>query len=380
MTKHILHNIALLATGDEIVSGDLVNTNAATIANLLEQYRFQVSCHLSVRDNLKDMIQALHWLMRSNRIIITIGGLGPTTDDLTRQAVSSVSHKKLVFNPAVWERIQESFARHQRPCPEINKRQAYFHEGAIIWNNTNGTAQASVFSITSHSFIQLPGPPKECLPLVEKKLIPFLNSQELKKAPMRHTRMLLGAGESPIAQMLEPLCAQLPLTLAFRASPPYLEVKFFTYTRNLDLTTIDSALAPWCIAHRRVHCQSLFERHLDNLTPSCPFYIKKHNTSNTTCLKWLNTARNIRTPPTHTPIWKNACVSVYSHPPSKTLTTFFGNRRARLALALGDTKKNNILADEWLCYTWLTWLRCFPKPQKTLLKPKINNTLLQNIL
>ena len=181
-------DIALLATGDEVVSGDILNKNAFNIAKMLDNNRFQVKTHLAVRDSKISVVNAIKWLMKSHRVIITTGGLGPTLDDLTIDAIAEATQLPVVFNENAWEIVQSIYLKYGISCPDNNKRLARFLEGAALFPPVNGTAHGSIVDTGDNMIIALPGPPKECLPMVERDVIPLLKTKEFDQGLHRTNR------------------------------------------------------------------------------------------------------------------------------------------------------------------------------------------------
>ena len=138
---HLLHSVALLATGDEIINGDILNSNAQEIAQKLVEHGIQVGMHLTVGDNSAEIRAAISFLLQHHRALIITGGLGPTTDDLTRYALAEVLNRELLFDEPTWQRIVDPLNKLGYTVPpENNRQQALFPEHAVIIPNVHGTA------------------------------------------------------------------------------------------------------------------------------------------------------------------------------------------------------------------------------------------------
>jgi len=141
--------------------------------------------------------------MRRSEIIISTGGLGPTVDDPTREAVALAMGVKTEFPPELWQQVQDRFARFGRAPTENNKRQAYVPQGAVAVENPVGTAPAFIFETEKNAVIALPGVPREMEYLMQHKVLPYLRERfDLKgiiKARILHTA---GAGESQIDELI----------------------------------------------------------------------------------------------------------------------------------------------------------------------------------
>jgi nicotinamide-nucleotide amidase len=189
----------IITIGTEILLGEIVDTNAHYIARNLRDLGIDLYRKTSVGDNVQRIAQAIQQSMERCQIIVTTGGLGPTIDDPTREAVALAIGVKLIFRPELWEQIQERFRRFHRNPTENNKRQAYIPEGSLAVENPVGTAPAFIYETQEHAIISLPGVPREMEYLMENAVIPYLRKRyHLKgiiKARILHTS---GVGESAI--------------------------------------------------------------------------------------------------------------------------------------------------------------------------------------
>ena len=218
--------IAILATGNEIVSGDVLNSNATAIAAQLTQSGFCVGVHMVATDNQADIECAMHFLQLKNHAVIVIGGLGPTSDDRTRFALAAVIEQDLLFDEPSWQLLVERFVKLGIALPETNRQQCLFPQGATIIPNPWGSAAACEVAADDAVFFLLPGPPKECLPLLADVVIARLKQLQFCNERHRASWLLLGLGEGSAAQSLDVLLQDIPaVELGYRACFPYLEVK-----------------------------------------------------------------------------------------------------------------------------------------------------------
>lgn len=189
----------IITIGTEILLGEIVDTNAHYIARNLRDLGIDLYRKTSVGDNVQRIAQAIQQSMERCQIIVTTGGLGPTIDDPTREAVALALGVEQVFRPELWEQIQERFRRFHRHPTENNKRQAYIPEGSLAVENPVGTAPAFIYETQEHAIISLPGVPREMEYLMENAVIPYLrkryNLKGIIKARILHTS---GVGESAI--------------------------------------------------------------------------------------------------------------------------------------------------------------------------------------
>jgi competence/damage-inducible protein CinA-like protein len=196
----------ILTIGTEILLGEIVDTNAPYIARVLRDLGIDLYRKTTVGDNTGRIALAIRQALERADIIITTGGLGPTVDDPTREAVAEAIGVETVFRPELWEQIQARFRRFRRQPTENNRRQAYVPSGAIPIENPVGTAPAFVVEYNHKLIFSLPGVPREMEYLMENAVTPYLrehfNLHGMIKSRILHTA---GAGESQIDTLIEDL-------------------------------------------------------------------------------------------------------------------------------------------------------------------------------
>lgn len=259
--------IGLLATGDEIALGDILNTNAQNIALRLAQQGFIVGNHMVATDQEDDIVNALQFLLAHHQVVIITGGLGPTSDDRTRYALSRVTGKHLIFDDASWQAIINRLNHFNIVVHESNKQQALFPQGAHIIPNPNGTAAGCYVEYEDKLIFLLPGPPKECLPMFDAAVLPQL-IERYGLGPRKILKWrLFGVIEADIAAMLDELLQGHPCTTGFRIDYPYLECKVYT-ENHADLehlsAIIDEALQAYCIDKSHLKASELLIKILSN--------------------------------------------------------------------------------------------------------------------
>jgi nicotinamide-nucleotide amidase len=225
--------VAFLATGSEIIMGEILNTNGQEMAQRLTNAGVKLGYHMVADDDEKSMREALNYLKDRYDAIIITGGLGPTSDDKTRNVVAKACHAALVFNDESWERIEARMSKRSLPIPENNKQQAEFPRGATIFPNENGTADGCVVIQNNQFIFMLPGPPRECLPMFDKYVMPRLEDAGYFSCDRLHRWRLMGVSESQIAEDFEPLSKQYDIEFSYRAHYPYLDIKL-TLTNSLE--------------------------------------------------------------------------------------------------------------------------------------------------
>ncbi len=241
----------IIATGSEVTSGQVVNLNAAWISQKLLEFNFEVQRHIAVDDHKDRILEALILAHSSSDLVIVTGGLGPTTDDLTRQIVADWSGLKLKFNASEWERIQQRLKSLDVEPRQGHKWQAYFPEDAEIFVNNAGTASGfSVVVNLNHKktlFWFLPGPPYEIKKIWQDHLDQKLNIIGPQKTSKLKSWQFIDLAESELAHIVEPLLEPLGFAVGYRASPPLVELKVWVPDHlNVDqisaFQTIDSLL------------------------------------------------------------------------------------------------------------------------------------------
>ncbi len=193
----------IITIGTELLLGEIVDTNARYIARALRDAGIDLYRKTTVGDNAKRIAIAIQQALERCDIVITTGGLGPTVDDPTREAVALAMGVETEYRPELWEQIQSRFKRFGRQPTENNRRQAFIPQGAIPVENPVGTAPVFIVESGSHAVISLPGVPREMEYLLQHDILPYLEQHyhihEIIKARVLHTA---GAGESQIDELI----------------------------------------------------------------------------------------------------------------------------------------------------------------------------------
>lgn len=229
----------ILTIGTEITTGEIVNTNAAWIAQRLEGQGYAVTEHLSVRDEEVSILSALKRLQKTDVLIVS-GGLGPTSDDLTRAVLAKWAKKKLIFSESVWHDLGASYEKRGLTIREAHKHQCWFPKDSRILPNPVGTAHGFFLTKGKTEVFVLPGPPRELEGMWQAEVAPKLKSGG--ESEWTHWT-ILGTPESEVAEAIEPLIEKLNLEVGYRASVPYVHVKLrgIKMTREL-IAKVDAAL------------------------------------------------------------------------------------------------------------------------------------------
>ncbi len=194
--------VAIVATGDELVTGALVDTNSARIARTLLGHGYQAERVVVLGDDENALAALLTELCQRHAAVVITGGLGPTLDDVTRHAVARAASVELVLAEHVVLELRQRFAARQQPFAEANARQALFPAGAEILENPLGTAPGFVCPLNGALVFALPGPPREMLPMLERDVVPRLAAAARSPVAIElHRFYLFGIAESRLGEM-----------------------------------------------------------------------------------------------------------------------------------------------------------------------------------
>lgn len=196
----------IITIGTEILLGEIQDTNTVFIARQLKDIGVDLFRTHTVGDNAARIAQSICDSFERADIVITTGGLGPTIDDPTREAVALAVKSDLIFRDDLWQAIVEYFTRLNRMPGENNRRQAYIPRTAIPIHNPVGTAPGFIFSRNNRHIISLPGVPKEMEYLITHSVIPFIKTEyPLSQVIVSRLVRLAGIGESIVDSMISDL-------------------------------------------------------------------------------------------------------------------------------------------------------------------------------
>jgi competence/damage-inducible protein CinA-like protein len=225
----------IITIGTELLLGEIVDTNSRYLALCLRDLGIDLYRKTTVGDNVKRISQAIQQSRERCDIIITTGGLGPTVDDPTREAVALAFDRNIEFQPELWEQIQVRFQRFGRSPTENNRRQAYIPQGAKAIANPVGTAPIFILEDAGRVIISLPGVPREMEYLMEHSVIPYLR-QKFDLHGIIKTRVLhtVGVGESQIDDLIGDLERYPNPTVGLLAHSGQVDVRITAKADSLD--------------------------------------------------------------------------------------------------------------------------------------------------
>ncbi|MEQ1876048.1 MAG: molybdopterin-binding protein [Bdellovibrionia bacterium] len=259
---------AILAIGTEITSGQIVNRNPSWLSSRLESLGIEVVLHLSVADEWREMKWALDQAALKADLIFSTGGLGPTTDDFTRDVVAEWAGRGLFFHEPSLKKIQETMAHFKRTFVESQRRQCYYPERAAVLANRAGTANGFSLEARDKRIWILPGPPREVEAIWNDHIEPYLRAQ----TPAEDRWQLfswhcLGKPEAELAETVESAVRGSELKTGYRLHAPYVEVKLWCRETAIQGQTkwirkVEDAIRPWLALQ---HGEDLADRFLNRL-------------------------------------------------------------------------------------------------------------------
>jgi len=230
---------AVLSIGTELTRGELVNSNAAWLAEQLTALGFTVLEHATVDDHIGRIVESVHRLAGVAKVVVCTGGLGPTTDDLTTEAAAQAAGVELVRDEPSLDAIRRRFMQFQRDMPPSNAKQADFPASAEILPNAEGTAPGFSLSLSASGsaasgaesagarFFFMPGVPAEMRRMFQDRVVPRIAELAARDTHQIHIRTF-GMTESQVGEKLGGLEEAEPqVTIGYRAHFPEIEVKVF---------------------------------------------------------------------------------------------------------------------------------------------------------
>ncbi len=211
----------ILTIGDELLRGEIVDSNKALLAERLLQLDIETRFQSSVRDDPADMEDALRRAARRADVVLVSGGLGPTRDDLTIDVLATAFDRKLVLHEPSLAAIRDFFARMGREMAAVNAKQAWIPEGAEALPNPIGTAPGCLLVAGEVPIFCLPGVPRELARMMDEQVLPRIEARCAGRAVVR-ARILrtFGMGESSLEEALAGIAQDGAVTLGFRTAFP----------------------------------------------------------------------------------------------------------------------------------------------------------------
>jgi len=211
--------VSILTIGDEILIGQVIDTNSAWMGQRLNAIGAEVEKTVSVKDTRASIEDGLRVAAEGVDIVLMTGGLGPTKDDITKKVLADYFGTKMYFHEPTWERIQKLFARWGRSTTPAHREQCFMPESATILMNKMGTAPGMWFEHDEKVFVSMPGVPYEMKFLMENEVLPRLQANYQSEAIAHRTILTIGEGESRIAKRIEAFDESLPKNIKIAYLP-----------------------------------------------------------------------------------------------------------------------------------------------------------------
>ena len=227
-------NVQLLLTGDELMTGDILDTNSMMVADALMPLGLVLSRKVVVGDQLALLVSEIDAISNQADVLIVNGGLGPTIDDLTAEALAKVISKPIKEHPQALAELTAWCKRRNYPLNGPNKKQAMLPEGVDIVSNQTGSAPGFKTTHNNCLIICTPGVPSELMNMLETEIIPLLSHLVEDDFTKIEKYQVFGMGESSVQRLMEETYPDWPaeIELGFRAAFPMLEVKLTAHSQQ----------------------------------------------------------------------------------------------------------------------------------------------------
>jgi len=267
-------NLELINTGSELMLGRVLNTHQQWLCRRLADLGYVVTRQVAVADTADDIERSVREALGRADFIITTGGLGPTSDDITRDRIAALLGRKLHEDPAIVAHVAGFFAKRNRPMPFSTRVQAMVPDGALVLNNAHGTAPGLALHVSPNPFrpdgkpswlVMLPGPPRELHPMFTNQVAPLLKEKlPLDADFVCRTLRTVGIGESyleeRIAGPLKPL-TDAGLELGYCAHSGAVDVRFIGRGCGADADVAEAARIVYSLAGEHIFGEGDEELH-----------------------------------------------------------------------------------------------------------------------
>lgn len=235
-------NAQIITIGDEILIGQIIDTNSAWMGQQLNYQGIQIAKINSISDTHDEITKAVATAFQETDIILVTGGLGPTKDDITKKALADYFGVEMYFHEATYNRIQRMFKKRGRSLTEAHREQCYMPTNAEILTNKMGSAPGMWFEKEGKVLVSMPGVPFEMKYLMEHEVLPKIKQQFPGKPLAHRTILTVGQGESRIAKMLDNFEDNLPDNIKLAFLPNLGQVRLRLSATGDDQNTIEALL------------------------------------------------------------------------------------------------------------------------------------------
>jgi nicotinamide-nucleotide amidase len=236
-------NIAIITIGDELLIGQVIDTNSAWMAQELNKAGFWVKRRVAIGDARADILKALEEESADAEVILITGGLGPTADDITKPILCEYFNSTLVVNEAALENVKNIFTKIlMRPVIERNLKQAEVPASCTVIQNKRGTAPGMLFEKNQKIFISMPGVPHEMKGMMTDDVIPTLKNRFVTQYISHRTLLTAGVGESTLADHINEFESALPSHIKLAYLPAYGMVRLRLTANAIQSNGLDHKL------------------------------------------------------------------------------------------------------------------------------------------
>ena len=232
-------NAQIITIGDELLIGQTIDTNSAFIGSELSSIGFDITRKISIHDRRDDILQTFSGVTGKTELVLVTGGLGPTSDDITKQTICEFFDTRLVLNKSVLTMIEEMMRRRGVQMNENNRMQAMVPESCRVIQNERGTAPGMLFEKDKTMFIFMPGVPFEMKYMMTEHILPILKERFTSQVIIHKNIMTYGAPEARLAEMLSGFEKELPgeISLAYLPSSGVIKLRLTAKGTDRDLLT-----------------------------------------------------------------------------------------------------------------------------------------------
>ena len=248
MNKQRSITAELISIGDEVLTGHTVDSNASFIAQRLIEAGCELKWRVTVGDDIAVIVSAIRTALTRADIVITTGGLGPTHDDRTKDALCELFDRKLVHHPEILQELLRRYAARNMTMPKSNENQAMLPDGARLFPNQFGSAVGICMEQTGKAVIALPGVPREMMALMTESVVPYVRERFPSGEIVVHKIRTTGITESKLSDLLTPF-VHVPEHISFAYLPSYggVDLRFIAKGVNREslqreIASIDSTI------------------------------------------------------------------------------------------------------------------------------------------
>lgn len=226
--------VETITLGDELLLGIRENAHLTYLGTQLAHHGIEPAANLVIRDQPDDIKLFFLDSWKRSDLVITTGGLGPTSDDLTRETIAEVLGEKMIYDTDIEDAIRDRFRQLERPVPESNNRQCYRPESAEVLSNPYGTAPGLYIKKDGKILVMLPGPAREMHPMFTDQVIPRLQKEGIFPEIDCYLQLrTAGIGESALAEKVEPMLAGIDgLVVGYCAHAGMVDLRLSSHDAN----------------------------------------------------------------------------------------------------------------------------------------------------